>query len=320
MHSRPSSNLRIGVSACLLGEPVRFNGGHAKDRFVVTCVAQLAELVPVCPELEAGMGAPRDPVRLRRADGLVQLVNPKSGEDWTSHMARYAESKARELQALDLSGFIFKKDSPSCGMERVKVYDENGVPSKNGRGLFAAVLIESNPLLPVEEEGRLNDYRLRENFFERVFAYRRLRNFFSGPWTAAGLIKLHTAEKLLVLSHDPHAHGELGWLVARAAGMQREIAAAGYQRLFMAALSKQASAKRQANVLLRAAGYFKGWLSAGEKNELLGLVEDFRSGLVPLAVPLTLVRHYVSRFDAKYIAAQTYLEPHPKSLMLRSFV
>lgn len=312
--------LRLGVSACLIGEAVRFNGGHCANGLLLREAAPFVDLVPVCPEVEIGLGTPRESLRLKRAGDLVLLAAPKSGSDHTAAMRDYAVRKVAELKSAGLDGYVLKKDSPSCGMQRVKVYDENNVPSKTGVGLFAQTLMELWPELPVEEEGRLNDHRLRENFFERVFAYRRLQDFFSGEWMTGDLVRFHTAEKLLLLSHDPEKYRRLGRLVAQAAARPREETAREYRALFMQALSKSASVKRQTAVLERILGYFKGRLDAAEKRDLLESMRDFRRGFVPLVAPMTLVQHYVRRFGVDYLAGQTYLRPHPKELMLRAHV
>jgi uncharacterized protein YbgA (DUF1722 family) len=224
------------------------------------------------------------------------------------------------LTSEDLSGYVLKKDSPSCGLERVKVYDPHGTPARDGRGLFAAALVDAFPHLPVEEEGRLTDPRLRDNFVERVFAYVRLRGLFDGRWTVGGLVDFHTAHKLLLLAHAPAAYRRLGRLVAGARDVPRRDLERRYVAGFMDALGQLATTRRHTNVLQHMAGYFKGRLDAASKRELEQVIADYRCGLVPLVVPLTLVRHHVRTFDVAYLAGQTYLEPHPKELMLRNHV
>lgn len=318
MAMQTSTPIRLGVSACLLGEAVRFNGGHCRNRFLLDEASRFAELVPVCPEVGVGLGTPRESLRLVRRNGLVRLEAPRSGTDHTDAMTRWSRERVEGLRRAGLSGFVLKKDSPSCGMERVKAYDENQVPSRSETGLFAAELMRAMPLLPVEEEGRLNDPGLRENFFERVFAHARLRGFFSGDWDVAGLVRFHTAEKLLLLSHDPARQERLGRLVAEAKRLDRDEVAAEYQRLFMEALSRRASVRRQCHTLQRVIRYFRNRLDATAIAEVETLVDDFRRGLTPLATPLALIRHYVRRFGVDYVATQTYLDPHPKELRLRS--
>ncbi|HEX8908210.1 MAG TPA: DUF523 and DUF1722 domain-containing protein [Anaeromyxobacteraceae bacterium] len=308
---------RLGVSSCLLGERVRYDGGHKKDDFLTGLLARFVELVPVCPEVELGLGTPREPIRLQRDGDLVRLVAPKSGKDHTEPMRRFAERRVRALARLDLCGYVLKKDSPSCGMERVRVWGGR-MPSRDGRGAFAAVLMAELPLLPVEEEGRLRDPGLRESFVERVFAYRRLKDLFQGRWTVGGLVSFHAAEKLLVLAHEPAAYQRLGRLVAGAKGAPRAEIARAYAEVFMSALARPATRGRHVNVLQHMAGYLKDLASADERQELAEAIEDYRRGLVPLVVPVTLVKHHVRRHGIAYLAGQRYLEPHPKELMLRN--
>jgi uncharacterized protein YbgA (DUF1722 family) len=255
-----------------------------------------------------------------RVGDETRLVGNKSGADQTATMERYAKGRTSALANDDLSGYVLKKDSPSCGMERVRIYGGNGIPSRDGHGLYADALMRRYPNLPVEEEGRLNDARLRENFIERVFAYRRLKTFFAGRWTIGGLVALHTAHKLQLLAHSPRAYAELGRMVAGASTMVRGELRDRYESGFMEALSKIATAARQVNVLQHMAGYFRDRLDAESRRELAAVIEDYRHGLVPLIVPITLVRHYVRVFDVTYLRGQVYLEPHPKELMLRNHV
>jgi uncharacterized protein YbgA (DUF1722 family)/uncharacterized protein YbbK (DUF523 family) len=312
--------VRIGISMCLLGEKVRFDGGHKRDGFLVDTFGHYVEWLPVCPEVDIGLGTPREPIHLVRAGKAVRLVGVKSGADHTDAMGDYARMKAGELARLDLCGFILKKDSPSCGMERVKIYDPNGMSERAGRGLFAGALMARLPHLPVEEEGRLLDPRLRDNFVERVFAYRRLRDLFSSRWTLGHLVRFHTAHKLVLMAHAPTAYTALGRLVAGAKVLDRADLREHYEQRFMDALSVVATPKRHANVLYHMLGYFKTSLDDDSRAELAATIEDYRSGLVPLIVPITLVRHHVRRLSVSYLAGQVYLEPHPKELMLRNHV
>lgn len=316
----PREEVRVGISACLLGREVRFDGGHKHDHFLTDTVGPFVTYVPACPEVEVGMGTPRETIRLERRSEGIRLVAPKSGTDHTDAMRAYARRRVEALAAEDLSGYILKKDSPSCGMERVRVYGEKGVAERTGRGLFAEELLRAFPLLPVEEEGRLNDPRLRDNFFVRVFAYRRLQSLFGGRWTLGGLVAFHTAEKLLLLAHDPKGYSHLGRLVAGVKGRTREEAAGEYARTFMASLSRLATVKKNVNVLQHMAGYFREILSLEARRELHSVIEDYAGGLVPLVVPLTLFRHYVRLHSVAYLRGQTYLEPSPKELMLRNHV
>jgi uncharacterized protein YbgA (DUF1722 family)/uncharacterized protein YbbK (DUF523 family) len=311
--------IRIGVSTCLLGEQVRFDGGHKRDPFLVETFGRYVEWVPVCPEVEAGFGVPRESMHLRRVDDQVRLVTTKTGIDHTDTMRRYAARRVAALAAHDLCGYVLKKNSPSCGMERVKIYGRSG-PVASGRGLFAAALLDAFPHLPVEEEGRLSDPRLRENFVERVFAYRRLRSLCSGRWSLGGLVAFHTAHKLQLMAHAPQRYAELGRLVAGAKARTRPVLQESYAEQFMSALEVMATPRRHVNVLQHILGYFSDQLDGGARRELVELIADYGRGLLPLVVPLTLVRHYVRQFGVAYLQAQTYLEPHPKELMLRNHV
>jgi uncharacterized protein YbgA (DUF1722 family)/uncharacterized protein YbbK (DUF523 family) len=312
--------VRVGVSSCLLGNKVRYDGGHKRDGFLVETFGRYVDWLPVCPEMEFGLGTPRPSLRLERSGDDVRLVMPKTGQDHTDAMRRYASKRAAWLAADGLCGFVFKKDSPSCGVYRVKVYDGNTMPARTGRGLFAEALMRRHPNLPVEEEGRLNDPMLRENFVERVFAYQRLRSLFEGRWTIGKLVAFHTAHKLQLLAHAPKRYEQLGRLVAGAKGMARAELRERYEAEFMSALALVATRKRHVNVLQHIIGYFKKQLDDASRRELLGVVEDYRAGLVPLVVPLILIRHYVRRFDLEYLKGQLYLDPHPKELMLRNHV
>lgn len=317
---QPQSRIRIGISACLLGQKVRFDGGAKSNRFVLDTLAPHVQFVPCCPEVEMGLGTPREAIRLvERGDGL-HLEGSRSGQDHTAAMQAFARRKVEVLGQMDLCGFILKKDSPSCGMERVKVYSEQGPAARRGRGLFADALLQAYPLLPVEEEGRLNDAVLRENFLERVFAYRRLRDLFEGDFTRGDVVSFHTAEKLLLRSHGESAYRELGKLVAGIKTYAAADFARLYQRRFMEALSQRAKPQWHYNVLQHVYGYFKGHLTPPQKAELMSLFADFKRRILPLVVPLTLIRHYIQRYDIAYLKQQTYFQPHPKELMLHNYV
>ena len=313
-----ATEIRIGISTCLLGKKVRYDGGHKRDCYLMEVLGPHVRFVPVCPEVEMGLGTPREAIRLVRIPDGWKLEGVRSRTDHTPAMEKYARTTMRRLEKQDLCGYILKKGSPSCGMERVKVYTEGGMPSKSGRGVYAGILIERIPLLPVEEEGRLNDAKLRENFLERVFAYRRMKTLFTGRWKPGDLVRFHTREKLNLMAHDPQKYRALGKLVAEAGKAPRAILRADYEEAFMTALRKIATVRKNTNVLQHAQGHLKKLLTSVEKKELADLIQDYRLGLVPLVVPVTLLRHHVRIHDVEYLAGQTYLEPHPKELMLRS--
>jgi len=311
---------RVGISMCLLGEKVRYDAGHKKDLFVTEVLGKYFEWVPVCPELDVGMGIPREPVRLIGSPSNPRMVGTESGTDWTSRMRDYAGQKVRSLAKANLSGYIFKSGSPSCGMERVRVYAKNDVPAKNGTGLFAEAVMREFSVLPVEEEGRLQDPGLRENFIERVFAYHRLRQLLQSPLTVKHLVEFHSAHKYLLLAHSPLHYRQLGQIVARAKRYSRSVLEKEYTPLFMEALRVKATVKKNVNVLQHIFGFLKDRLASKSKSDVLAIIEDYRRGLIPLVVPLTLLEHHVRMNDVAYIRNQVYLHPHPKEMMLRNHV
>lgn len=313
------NRLRIGISSCLLGDEVRFDGGHKRDRFLTQTLAPYVEWVRVCPEVEVGMGVPREPLRLVNVGGDIRMITTRTGIDHTDGMRTYAERRTRALASMDLRGYVLKKDSPSCGMERVKVYS-GAAPERTGVGVYATVLKARFPALPIEEEGRLADPVLRENFIERVFAYHRLRALFDGRWTMNALIGFHTAHKMALLAHSTTAYQELGRLVASGKTIARAGLRARYEERFMATLARPATVRRHTNVLMHMAGHLKKVVDEDSKRELIACIDEYRRELVPLVVPLTLLRHYVRVHGIAYLAGQTYLEPHPRELMLRNHV
>lgn len=310
--------IRIGISSCLLGELVRYDGGHQLDRYLRDTLGAWFEYVPVCPEVEMGLPTPRETLRLVESDAGVRLVFSRSGEDITERMQGWAAGRVEELAGEELCGFIFKAKSPSSGMERVKLYDRNGVPAKKGVGVFAGAFMASFPQLPVEEDGRLNDPHLRENFIERVFVYRRWRDLLAGAATPAGLVDFHTRHKLLLLSHSPEIYRQMGKLVAQAGSLPLAQLLADYQELLMKGMRLHATVRKHVNVLQHLLGYFKLQLSADEKQEALELIDAYRRGSVPLIVPITLINHYVRKYREAYLSRQHYLQPHPLELQLRN--
>jgi len=316
----PPTSIRVGISSCLLGQKVRFDGGHKHDRYLTDTLGEYFEWVPVCPEVELGLGTPREPIRLVQLGGEVRLVTTKTEVDLTQRMQTYARSRAVALAKEDLNGYILKKDSPSCGMERVRVYAPKGPATRDGQGLFAAALVEQLPNLPVEEEGRLCDPRLRENWVERVFAYHALKRLWSGRWGIGELVDFHSRYKLVLLAHSPRDYEQLGRLVAQAKSVPRSELRLRYERDFMDALKKIATTKKNTNVLQHMLGYFKKQLDALARQELMTHIDDYRRGLVPLVVPVTLIRHYVRILGVPYLRDQIYLNPHPKELALRNHV
>jgi uncharacterized protein YbgA (DUF1722 family)/uncharacterized protein YbbK (DUF523 family) len=315
--------IRIGISSCLLGQEVRFDGGHKRDQTLLDTLGQQVEWVAVCPEVEMGLGTPRETLRLVKAEGgqgLFRMVTTRTSIDHTDGMNRWA---ARRLDGLardepDLCGYVLKKDSPSCGMDRVKTYhSEGGMPERNGRGLFASALLRRFPTLPVEEEGRLSDPAIRENFIERIFAYRRLKDLFVTGWSLGALVKFHTAHKMALLAHSTTRYTDLGRLVAAGRAKARRELRSEYEAAFMSSLAIAATVRRHTNVLSHMLGHLKKHLDSGSKQELVQAIDDYRHGRMPLVVPLTLLRHHVRVHGVEYLAGQTYLMPDPRELLLR---
>lgn len=319
MDVTPGDRPRIGISACLLGDEVRYDGGHRRDAFLSDVLTSYVEFVRVCPEVEVGMGTPREPLRLVRArDGRVRMITTRTGVDHTESMHSWARERLHDLAAEPLAGYVLKRNSPSCGMTRVQVFSASGYPQRNGRGLFAEALMKQFPNLPLEEEDRLLDPVIRENFIERIFAYHRLQKLFRGPWRRDGLVAFHTAHKMALLSHSLVDYDALGRLVA--SGNPRPRLQREYERVFMQALAVPSTTRRHTNVLMHMSGHLRKLLDKESRQELARTIDDYRRGVVPLTVPLAMLRQYVRAHHVPYLAGQTYLEPHPYEVMLRDHV
>jgi uncharacterized protein YbgA (DUF1722 family)/uncharacterized protein YbbK (DUF523 family) len=311
--------IKIGVSSCLLGKEVRYNGGHSHDRYITGTLGQYFTFVDVCPEVEAGFGVPRETLRLVGDPQSPRLLTSKTRRDCTETMLNWAQKRVKELERENLCGFIFKSKSPSSGMERVKVYTEKGFPGSNkGVGLFARAFMAHFPLVPVEEEGRLHDGVLRENFIERIFALKRWRQLAEEKESRGGIVAFHTAHKLQIMSHSQQHYREMGRLVARLKEMELESLYEKYEAMFMEALALKATVKKNVNVLEHMAGYFKKKLTKDEKQELQEVIAQYHLNYTPLIVPITLVNHYVRKYDQEYLKNQYYLNPHPIELKLRN--
>ncbi len=313
--------IRLGISACLLGQKVRYDGGHKLDHFLADELGRYVEWLPVCPEVECGLPVPREAMHLVGDPDNPRLVTIKSGIDLTEQMATWAKRRVEELAAEGLHGFVFKKDSPSSGLYRVRVYNEHGMAERIGVGMFPREVMRRFPLLPLEEEGRLNDARLRENFIERVFTYYRWTiTLQTGP-TPGELVRFHTAHKLTLMAHSPAHAQKLGRLVAQIGRRPLSEIVAEYGPLLMEALKAIATPGRQFNTMQHLFGFLKDSLSADDKQELLEQMEDYRRGLTPLIVPLTLFKHHIRRLPVPdWVHQQVYLNPYPKELMLRNRV
>ena len=312
--------IKIGISACLLGENVRYNGGHKLDHFLRDTLGQYVSYVPVCPEVEAGFGIPRETMRLVGDPENPRLVTTKTGLDHTETMAGWARTRIAGLEKENLCGFIFKKDSPSSGLMRVKVYNDKGMPEKKGVGIFARAFTRRFPLIPVEEEGRLHDPRLRENFIEQIFSLKRWRDAVAHKPGIGSVVDFHAKNKLLIMSHSQKHASAMGKLVAMGKQMGKDELYRQYEDQLIDALRLKSTTAKHVNVLQHIMGYFKMQLSGDEKQELLEIFDRFKRGYVPLIVPMTLVNHYVRKYDQSYLGAQTYLNPHPVELKLRTYV
>lgn len=312
--------IKLGISACLLGENVRYDGGHKLDWLLTDTFGQYIKYIPVCPEVECGLGIPREPMHLEGNPNLLQLVTIRTKQDMTERMIQWAQKRVAELEKVDLCGFIFKSDSPSCGMDRVKIYNEKGRSIAKGVGIFARIFIGRFPLLPVEDERRLHDPELRENFIERIFTLKRWRQVLEKKKSPGNLVDFHTRHKLLILSHSPRRYQTMGKLVAKGKDLPLKEFFQEYQTLLMESLCLKTSPKKNANVLQHTMGYFKKRLSSDEKQELFEAVDFYRKDRIPLIVPITLINHYVQKYDQPYLKQQVYLNPHPLELQFRNHV
>lgn len=313
----PEVRPRVAVSSCLLGEPVRFNGGHSRDRFLSGELDPYVDWVHVCPEMEIGLGTPRETLRLERGPDGPRLVTRKSGNDLTDKMTDLA---VRRAHALDVDGYVFKAKSPSCGLHGIPVYAGQTPVDRKGMGLFAAGILAAHPLLPVEDEGRLNDALLRETFVERIFAHARLRALFASDWRPRDLVAFHSRHKMQLLAHDPTVYREAGRVVAGAGTRPREELAADYTRVFGTALARKAAVGRNVNVLQHCLGMVSDTLDAVRRADLAEVIASYQAGQVALSVPTALLRHHARGQGATYVQDQTFFSPYPQELRLRNHV
>jgi len=314
------NKITLGISSCLLGNNVRYDGGHKLDHFLVDTLGQYVDWVPVCPEVGCGLPIPREAMHLVGDPEDPRLVTVRTGVDHTARMKRWAKKRTTELEKEELCGFVFKSRSPSSGMRGVKIYTDAGMPNTTGSGIFAHAFMKRFPLLPVEDEGRMHDPGLRENFIERVFVYRWWQEYIRNDGSLGGLVAFHTDHKYLVMAHSQKHYTALGKMVAAGKSARRDRLHADYLETLMEGLQLLATPKKNTNVLQHMAGYFKDKISAEEKKELLEVIVSYHDGLVPLIVPITLLKHYVRKYKEAYLSRQVYLNPHPLELMLRNHV
>lgn len=307
--------MKIGVSSCLLGNQVRFDSGHKFNRFVVEGLGHCFKLVPFCPEMAIGMSVPRQPIRLVSSSGALRAVGVRDAKlDVTDRLIAYGQTMSGTLAGL--SGFVVKKDSPSCGMARVKVYNHHGMAERNGTGLFTRELMRLDPLLPIEEEGRLNDAMLRENFVMRVLVYARWKQLTAGGLSKGKLLQFHTRHKYLLMAHDETMYRSLGRMLADLGGGDLEAIAGRYVKLLMPSLSRPATRKRHTNVLQHLMGFLKQHLGSTAKADLAEAIEAYRQGYYPLIVPVRLLTHHFNSHPHRFVEQQTYLEMHPLDQLL----
>ena len=315
------NKIKIGVSSCLIGERVRWNGDHKQNHFVREVLANYFEYVSVCPEMEVGMGVPRETVALYGNLEKSRMISKKTQTDWTRPMKNYIKDRLKSLTNDDLCGYIFKSKSPSCGLGRIPVYSEFGSNKvRHGSGMFAQAFTKAFPIVPTEDEGRLNDPRIRENFIVKVFSFYRLQALFTQKFSLGALVKFHTQQKFLLLAHSRKHYDTLGQLVAKPKAMGLEILKVKYGEIFMEALTFKATPKKNTDVLLHMMGFLKKILSKEEKKDILSVIEDYKKQLLPLIVPVTLIRHHVNKHKIEYLMGQAYINPHPRELMLRNHV
>ena len=312
--------IKVGISSCLLGNKVRWNGGHKRDRYLVETLGQFVEWVPVCPEAETGLGIPRETLRLVGNADQPRLVTTKTGIDHTAAMQTWARRRLKALEKENLCGFVFKCDSPSSGMVRVKVYNDKGQPEKKGVGIFARAFMDHFPLIPVEDDGRLHNPAIRENFIEQVFTLKRWRETRTRRSCVGNVVDFHSRNKLLLMAHSPKHLKAMGQLVAAGKGQTCGSLYQAYETHLLEALRLKATVSKNVNVLQHMLGYFKTDLTADEKQELLDVIDHYHRQLIPLVVPLTLFRHFVRKYAQPYLQQQTYLNPHPLELQLHNHV
>lgn len=310
--------IKVGISSCLLGEKVRYDGGHKLDHYLKDTLGQFIEWIHVCPEVECGLSIPREAMRLVKVDDGIRLMTIKSKVDQTEKMEIWIKEKLKKLESLDLCGFVFKSRSPSSGLYSAKVYTNDGKLIGKSAGLFAKAFSEYFKNIPVEEDGRLQNPSIRENFIERVFIYHRWHELKKSGFTYSKLVDFHTRIKLTLLSHSPVHYRNLGKMVAD--GKNNKNIYEEYFSILMEGLKLKATVSKNTNVLYHIIGYFKKHLEPEDKNELLEIIENYHKGLIPLIVPITLINHYVKKFNIEYLKNQFYLNPYPIELMLRNHI
>jgi uncharacterized protein YbgA (DUF1722 family)/uncharacterized protein YbbK (DUF523 family) len=313
MYKFDPDTIQLGISSCLLGQEVRYDGGHKRSPFCTDSLNKFVSYIPICPEMGIGLGTPRPTIRLELNNQSI-IAKCQDGRDVTSELEDFCHQKAPQLEPL--SGYIFCAKSPSCGMERVKIYRQNGYSQSDGIGLYARHIMQTYPSLPVEENGRLNDALLRENFITRLYAYHNWKTMLNEGISPASLIEFHSRYKYMLMAHHPHSYKELGLLLSDLSA-DIECIAKTYELKFMRALRHIATRKNQCNTLYHIHGYFKDKMTSRQRTELIKLIDDYRMGSLPVDAPLTMIKHYLNEHPNDYIAQQHYLIPHPPEMALR---
>ncbi len=311
--------INIGISACLLGQTVRFDGGHQHDHYLTDVLGKYFEYHPLCPEVAIGLGVPRSSLRLiANAEGEPQAIMPNTGVNHTEALRQFADRAVPKLP--EISGYILKKKSPSCGMERVRIYSDKGMPIANGMGIFAQRLIENCPLLPVEEEGRLFDLRLRENFIKRVYVYAEWQRLVRDGLTYHHLLQFHSRHKLLLIAHHYGNSKLLGKLIANFSPDNLSTVAQEYIALFMQTLKRLPDRRHHGQVLTRIVATINKHLKPEQQKDVSKLIEEYLAGYVSLATPVRMIRHYLTQVGEPYLELQSYLKPYPEELGLMNGV
>ncbi len=314
------STVKLGVSACLLGQSVRYDGQHKLDHYISDVLGKYVEWLPVCPEVECGMSIPREAMHLTGTPESPHLLTIHTGIDHTAKMKAWCKKRVNELAKEDLCGFIFKSNSPNSGLLRVKVFNAKGIPEKNGVGFFARAFTECFPLIPVEEEGRLHDSGIRDRFIDHVAVYSRWREYVKTENTVRGLQNFHARHKYMIMAHSPKDVAPLGRIAANATEAKLKEVQMEYLDLLVSALKLQATVRKNTNVLQHIAGYFKKELEGFEKNELKKSIEEYHQENFPLLATLVLLQHFAKKYNKHYLLEQYYLNPSPMELYLKYHV
>ncbi|HUI46146.1 MAG TPA: DUF523 and DUF1722 domain-containing protein [Nitrospirota bacterium] len=312
--------VKIGISSCLLGNGVRYDGANKLDHNLRITLGRFVEWVPVCPEVEAGLPVPREAMHLVGDPAAPRLVTKFTGVDHGNRVAGWAKKKFFHLEKAGICGFVFKARSPSCGLEDVKIHCQSGRAHGKGAGIFAKAFMDHFPSLPVEDEEGMRNAVIRENFVERIFVYQRWREFKTQDGTTEGLVRFHASHKLLMMSHSIRHLRELGAIIVYGKKLKRSILFARYEQALIAGMRLPGTVKKHTKVLQHLAGCFKKQLNRGDKKELQESILRYHGGLVPLIVPVTLIRHYAGKYNLPYLKYQCYLNPHPLELMLKNHV